>query len=52
MWPTASDELVVAGYQKPRRGALFVGLSSVMRSVLMKNDAICDRLKQPVSDDE
>ncbi len=35
--PTAKELLVAAGYQKPNSGALFVGLSSVMRSVLMDN---------------
>ena len=35
--PTPKELLVAAGYQKPNNGALFVGFSSVMRSVLMDN---------------
>ncbi|GAB1721576.1 MAG: hypothetical protein NTNFB01_04720 [Nitrospira sp.] len=43
IWPTAKELLVAAGYQKPNSGALFVGLSSVMRSVLMDSQANKDR---------
>lgn len=39
IWPTAKELLVAAGYQKPNRGALFDGLSSVIRSVLMDRQA-------------
>lgn len=39
IWPTDRAVLVVAGYQKPKSGALLLGLSSVMRSVLM-SDAV------------
>ena len=40
IWPTAKEPLVAAGYQNPNSGALFVGLSSVMRSVLMDDKAM------------